>query len=356
MDLRSKIYVAGHGGLVGSAIMRALEGRGYTNLITRPHADLDLCRQDETERFFRDELPEYVFLAAARVGGIAPNMAYPAEFIYENLAIATSVIHSSYLSGVKKLLNLGSSCIFPTAAPQPLKEEYLLTGGLEPTNEAYAIAKVAAIKLCRYYNQQYGTNYLSVMPTNLYGTQDNFNLETAHVLPALVRKFHLAKLLMEGRFDLIRADLRRHKLGFGLDAGIDPARDSSLAGALERIGIGPGHVTLWGTGEPFREFLHVDDLASAVVFLMERYDYREIGEFINIGAGEDLRIKDMALLIRDIVGYRGDIHHDTTRPDGMKRKLLDSGRIRGLGWKPRYNLAEGIEKTYRWYVADQQNR
>jgi GDP-L-fucose synthase len=351
MDKNSKIYVAGHSGLVGSALLRSLHASGYSNIITMTHHELDLTRQEDTELFFKKEKPEYVFLAAAKVGGIMANMTYTAEFIYDNLTIATNIIHASYLTGVKKLLNLGSSCIYPTNAPQPLKEEYLMTNTLEPTNEPYAVAKVTAIKLCRYYNQQYKTNYISVMPTNLYGINDNFNLETAHVLPAIIRKFHLAKLLREKNYDLLRKDIRRHGLGFQFDEVSVIKSDESIIEALKSLGIEDDHVMLWGTGEPYREFLHVDDLASACIFLMEKYAYSDIGEFINIGAGEDLKIKDIAGIIQKVVEYAGEIRYDAGKPDGMARKLMDSSRMHRLGWHKKFDLDSGIRKTYEWYVG-----
>jgi GDP-L-fucose synthase len=310
MDRDAKIYVAGHRGLVGSALCRRLADGGYTNIITRSSKELDLRRQADVESFFDRERPSYVFLAAAKVGGILANSTYKADFIYVNLMIATNVIHASYRYGVKKLLNLGSSCIYPKLAPQPLKEEYLLTGPLEPTNEPYAVAKIAAIKLCRYYNEQHGTNFLSIMPTNLYGTHDHYDLETSHVIPALIRKFHEAKV------------------------------------------SGRTSVTIWGTGGPFREFMYVDDLADACVHLMQRYDYRDIGEFINIGVGEDLTIKDLAMRISRIVGFEGKMVWDTSKPDGMQRKVLDASRIRSLGWKHRIELEQGLEMAYRWFVQN----
>jgi len=307
MEHDSKIFIAGHTGLVGSAIMRKLKGEGYHNLILRSHSELDLTRQKEVEEFFEKEKPEYVFLCAAKVGGILANSTYPAEFIYKNMMIAANVIHASYKYSVKKLLNLGSSCIYPKFAPQPLKEEYLLTGELEPTNEPYAIAKIAAIKLCRYYNEQYGTNYVSVMPTNLYGPNDNFELETSHVLPALIRRFHEAKR-------------------------------NSLA-----------EVTLWGTGSPFREFLYVDDLADACLYVMQNFDAKDIGEFINIGTGEDLTIRELAQLVAEVVGFSGKIVWDTTKPDGTPKKLLDVSKMHGLGWEAQTSLRQGIMKTYDCY-------
>lgn len=308
MKKDEKIYIAGYKGLVGSAIKRKLEEKQYTNLICGDIGDFDLQRQQEVENFFEKEKPDYVFLAAAKVGGIWANKTYPAEFIYSNLSIQTNIIHGAYKYGVKKLLFLGSSCIYPRLAPQPMKEEHLLTSPLEPTNEAYAIAKIAGLKMCRYYNEQYGTDFISVMPTNLYGPNDNYNLQTSHVLPALIRKFHEARV---------------NKIPY---------------------------VELWGTGAPRREFLYVDDLADAVVFLVENYGYKEIGEIINIGTGEDITIKELAESIRQVVGFEGELRWDTNKPDGTPRKLLDVSRLRALGWKHRYSLAEGIRKTYEAYL------
>jgi len=304
MEKTAKIYIAGHKGLVGTAIKRELEKDGYSNLIFKTHKELDLERQKDVEEFFAQEKPDYVFLAAAKVGGILANKTYPAEFIYSNLATEINVIHAAYQFGVKKLLFLGSSCIYPRLAPQPIKEEYLLTSPLEPTNEAYALAKIAGLKMCRYYNQQYGTDFISVMPTNLYGPNDNYDLENSHVLPAFIRRFHEAK------------------------ASRQPM------------------VELWGTGSPKREFLYVDDLAEAVVFLMENFSYREIKEVINIGTGKDISIRELAEIIKDIVGYEGYIHWDSSKPDGTPRKLLDVSRINKLGWKASTSLTKGIEKTY----------
>lgn len=307
MDKESKIYLAGHRGLVGSALKRKLESKGYTNLIFRTHKELDLTNQQAVSELFEQEKPEYVFLAAAKVGGILANSTYPAQFIYENLMIESNIIHASYRYGVKKLLFLGSSCIYPKLAPQPLKEEYLLTGSLEETNEAYAIAKIAGIRLCKHYNQQYGTNFISVMPTNLYGPNDNFDLQTSHVMPALIRKFHEAKVNNEPE------------------------------------------VVVWGTGKPLREFMHVDDMADACVYLMENYDYSEIGEFVNIGVGEDVTISELVELIKDIVGFEGEIRYDTSKPDGTPRKLMDVSKLNGLGWKAKISLKDGIKETYEWY-------
>lgn len=351
MDAASRIYVAGHRGLVGSAFVRELEGKGYGNLLFRRSGELDLRRQEDTESFFAAERPEYVFLAAAKVGGILANDTYRAEFIYDNLFIAANIIHSSYKYGVGKLLNLGSSCIYPRAAGQPMKEEYLLTGALEPTNEPYAIAKIAAIKLSRYYNEQYGTDFMSVMPTNLYGPGDNFNLETSHVLAALIRKFHLARLLRDKDFEGIRKDIQKYPLGFGLDKEVDAGDEGSMRRAVEGLGVTGDSVTIWGSGEPRREFLYVDDLAGACVYLMENYGCSDTGEFVNIGTGEDIRIKDMAEIIRETAGFEGEIRFDRTKPDGTSRKLLDVSRMKSLGWEHGTGLRAGIKKTYEWYAG-----
>jgi len=349
MEKDAKIYVAGHRGLVGSAIVRKLKEEGYTNIITRTHFELDLTDQRATREFFEKERPEYVFLAAAKVGGILANDTYKADFIYQNMMIAANVIEASYRYGVKKLLNLGSSCIYPKYASQPMKEEYLLTGELEPTNEPYAIAKIAAIKLCRYFNEQYSTNFISVMPTNLYGPNDNFNLETSHVLPALLRKFHLGKLLMEGKYEEIAKDIQRYPIGFGLDKEVDTNNPKSIEKVLEAVGISKETITIWGTGEVYREFLHVDDLADACIYLMNRYDYKDIGEFVNIGTGEDVKIKDLVKMIKEIVGYEGQIKWDTSKPDGTPRKLLDVSRLHALGWKHMISLSNGLKDVYNNY-------
>jgi len=305
MNKSSKIYLAGHDGMVGSAILRKLQKEGHTNIVYRTISELDLTDQKATGEFIEKENPEYVIIAAAKVGGIMANNTYRAQFIYENLMIQNNIIHNSYLNGVKKLLFLGSSCIYPKLAPQPMKEQHLLTGLLEPTNEPYAIAKIAGIKMCEAYRDQYGCNYISAMPTNLYGPNDNFDLENSHVLPALIRKFHEAKT----------NDLP--------------------------------DVEIWGTGSPRREFLYVDDLADALYFLMLNYNEKE---FVNIGYGNDVTIKELALLIKDIVDYKGDIIFDTSKPDGTPRKLMDSGKLRNLGWKPSFTLEQGISKAYEWYL------
>jgi GDP-L-fucose synthase len=351
MERNSKIYIAGHRGMVGSALQKKLQSEGYQNLVFKTRQELDLRRQRETEEFFEREKPEYVFLAAAKVGGILANNTYKAEFIYDNLAIAINVVHAAYKYGIKKLLNLGSSCIYPKFAPQPLKEEYLLSASLEPTNEPYAIAKIAAIKLCRYYNEQYGTNYISVMPTNLYGPNDNFNLETAHVLPALIRKFHLGKLLEGKKYERIAEDIKKAPLGFGIDQQLDLNNKKSIENTLCNLGITAEYVVLWGSGEPYREFLYVEDLADACIFVMKEYNYEDIGEFINIGSGEDIKIKDLAEIIKKIVGYKGEIKFDTSKPDGTPRKLLDVSKIKSLGWRPKVELEKGIRLTYEWYKS-----
>lgn len=335
--------------MVGSAVLRRLHADGCGNTLTRTRSELDLRRQEPTEQFFAEMRPEYVFLSAAKVGGILANNTYKAEFIHDNLAIALNVIESAYRSGVRKLLNLGSSCIYPRLAPQPMREEHLLTGALEPTNEPYAIAKIAAIKLCRYYNEQYGTDYISLMPTNLYGDNDNFNLETAHVLPTLIRKFELARLVREREYDLLRDDVATHGLGFGLDATIDPANEQTIIDALAKLGITADAVELWGDGSPRREFLHVDDLADACVFLMDRYSHKEIGELVNVGVGDDLTIDELARTIRELAGFDGEIRYDTSKPNGTPRKLMDVSRLDGLGWRAKISLREGLERTIGWY-------
>ena len=305
MDKNSRIFVAGHRGLVGSAIRRTLQQAGWSNVILRTRQETDLRDRAAVDRFFAEAQPEYVFLAAAKVGGILANSTKPAEFIFDNLAVQMNVIDSAYRHGVKKLQFLGSSCIYPKLAPQPIKEEYLLTGPLEPTNEWYAVAKIAGIKLCQSYRLQYGLNAISLMPTNLYGPGDNFDLQSSHVLPALIRKFH----------------------------------DAKANGAPE--------VTIWGTGSPRREFLHVDDMADAAVRLMEMYDEPEI---VNVGTGEDVTIRELAELVREVVGFTGRLVFDTSKPDGTPRKLLDVSRLRALGWSPKIPLGEGIAKTYAWYL------
>lgn len=353
MKQNSRIYVAGHAGLVGSAILRRLQKEGFTNLITRSSRELDLTNQAETLAFFEQERPEYVFLAAAKVGGIMANMTYPADFIYRNLMIACNVIHAAYRTGVKKLLNLGSSCIYPKFAPQPMKEESLLTSALEPTNEAYAIAKITAIKLCKYYNQQYGTNFISAMPTNQYGIGDNFNMETAHLLPMVLRRFHLAMLLAKQDFDGIRADLKRYRLGWNLDAEIDFSDNGSLEKALNAVGAYRDKVVLWGDGSVYRELMCSDDLADACVYLMQNKDWKEIGDFVNITKGDDIQLKDLFALIVRVIGYHGCVEYDASKPNGTPRKQMDATLIRSLGWTPKIDLEQGITDYYHWYIGKQ---
>ncbi|MCX6155204.1 MAG: GDP-L-fucose synthase [Candidatus Kapabacteria bacterium] len=348
MDISSKIYLPGHLGLVGSAINRTLSNRGYNNLILKSIDELDLTRQTQTEEFLGYEKPDYVFLAAAKVGGILANSKYQADFIYENLQIASNVIHASFKSGVKKLLNLGSSCIYPKFAPQPMKETDLLTGILEPTNEPYAIAKIAAIKLCRYFNEQYGTDYISVMPTNLYGFNDNFNLETSHVLPALIRKIELARLLATGKYDNIIEDINKRPLGYGIL--INEFQDiNSIKNTFLKIGISAEKVELWGTGNVYREFLHADDMAEACVFLMENYSYKDLGEFINIGSGTDITIKDLAIKVKELIGYDGAISFNPSNPEGTPKKLLDVSKLFSLGWEPKISLGAGLSQVINNY-------
>lgn len=343
----SKIFVAGAAGLVGSAIVDLLKTKGYTNLLTPSRKELDLRRQSDVETFFEKHQPEFVILAAAKVGGILANNTYRANFIYDNLAIAINVINSAYITGVKKLINLGSSCIYPKYAPQPLKEEYLLTGSLEITNEPYAIAKIAAIKLCQSYNFQYKTNFISLMPTNLYGINDNFNLETSHVLPAMIRKFILAKALDGNNFDLIKSDLQKHPIGFDLDKLIGLNKIENI---LQNIGIAKGEITFWGTGKPRREFLYVDDLADASIYFMENFDAKDTEPFVNIGYGEDISIEELASLIKLIIGYEGTIKFDTSKPDGTPKKLLDITKAKELGWFPKINRQAGIQRVVEHYL------
>lgn len=354
MNKQDKIYLAGHKGLVGSALMRKLQAEGFENIITKEFSELDLCNQAAVEEFFEKEKPDYVFLAAAKVGGIMANSTYPAEFIYQNIMIASNVINASYKSGVKKLLNLGSSCIYPKLAPQPMKEDCLLTSELEITNEAYAIAKIAAIKMCRYYNEQYGTNFISVMPTNQYGVGDNYNMETAHLLPMLLRRFHLAKLLKtaikSGDFEAVKADLKRNKIGWGWDEKLDFNNTMQIMEALAWIGAYADKVVVWGDGSPYRELMHSDDLSDACFYLMQNKDYKEIGELVNITDGTDIQLKELIYMVKDIVGFDGEIIWDKTKPNGTPRKLMDATKIKSLGWSPKISLKEGIEKIYQHYV------
>lgn len=349
MEKNSKIYVAGHRGLVGSAILRCLQAEGYANVITRTSKELDLTNQAAVLAFFEKEKPDYVFLAAAKVGGIMANQTYPADFIYINTMIDTNIIHSAYLTGVKKLLNLGSSCIYPRLAPQPMKEESLLTSELEKTNEAYAIAKIAAIKMCRYYNEQYGTNFISAMPTNQYGIGDNFNMETAHLLPMVLRRFHLAKMLAQNNFAVIKKDLQRYKLGWKIDEQIDFDDDKSLEWALNQIGAYRDKVVMWGDGSVYRELMCSDDLADACIYLMQNKNYDEIGEHVNITNGDDIQLRKLFEIVKNIVRFEGHIEYDASKPNGTPRKMMDAARIKALGWQPKISLEKGIADFYAWY-------
>ena len=348
MKKESKIYLSGHRGLVGSAILRRLQKEGFTNIVTRTHSELDLCNQQAVEDFFAAEKPEYVILAAAKVGGIMANSTYPAEFIYQNLMIGTNIVHASYKHGVKKLLNLGSSCIYPRMAPQPMKEDCLLTSELEKTNEAYALAKISIIKLCRYYNQQYGTNFISAMPTNQYGIGDNFNMETAHLLPMILRRFHLAKLLKNGDFEGIKRDIKRYKLGWGLDEKVN---DNNIEEILNELGAYKDKVVLWGDGSVYREMMSSDDLADACVYLLMNKDYDEVGELVNITKGDDIQLKDLFEIVKRVVGFEGEIVYDKTKPNGTPRKMMDATHIKELGWEPKIELEQGIKDFYEWYLS-----
>ncbi len=355
------IYIAGHQGMVGSAILRKLRSKGYRNFLLRTRGELDLSRQTEVESFFQQEQPDYVFLGAAKVGGIVANNIYRAEFIYENLMIQNNVIHSAWKSGVKKLLFLGSSCIYPRESAQPMKEEYLLTGRLELTNEPYAIAKIAGIKMCENYYRQYGTDFISVMPTNLYGPNDNYNLEKSHVLPALIRKMHLGKCLEENNWEAVRADLDKNPV----EDITGRSDEREIVDVLSKHGVSfadgekPGNhgsvvVSLWGTGNVYREFLHVDDMADACVFIMENVDASKLYDdllqtHINIGTGEDITIRELALMVKDITGFRSDLRWDTSKPDGTIKKQLDVGLLRRLSWEHQTGLSEGIKEVYSQY-------
>lgn len=347
MQKEDKIYLAGHTGLVGSALLRKLQSEGFSNIITREFSQLDLCNQNSVNEFFEAEKPDYVFLAAAKVGGIMANSTYPADFIYQNIMIASNVINASYKNGVKKLLNLGSSCIYPKLAPQPMKEDCLLTSELEATNEAYAVAKISAIKMCRYYNEQYGTNFISVMPTNQYGVGDNFNMETAHLLPMLLRRFHLAKLLKAGDIQGIEKDFSRFKLGWGLDE-----KDLSIEEKLAQIGAFKDKVVVWGDGSVYRELMHSDDLADACFYLMQNKNYDQIGELVNITDGSDIQLKELFEIVKKVVGFDGKIVYDITKPNGTPRKLMDATKIKSLGWSPKIELEDGVNKAYQWYLGE----
>ncbi|PWE21624.1 GDP-L-fucose synthase [Aliarcobacter skirrowii] len=386
MNKSSKIYVAGHKGLVGSAIVKNLKSKGYTNIITRTHSELDLINQKSVEEFFENEKPEYVILAAAKVGGIVANNTYRADFIYENLQIQNNVIHQSYVHGVKKLLFLGSTCIYPKEAPQPMSEDSLLTSPLEYTNEPYAIAKIAGIKMCESYNIQYGTNFISVMPTNLYGPNDNFDLEKSHVLPALIRKIHLGKCLEENNWEAIKEDLNKNPI----ENITGSHKEEEILNILEKYGIKQFKIQnskfkisieIWGSGKPRREFLWSEDMADACVYLMENRNFQDIvnqqvvssklqvenckttqkelpstnsnevrNTHINIGTGKDISIKELAELIKNIIGFKGELYFNTEKPDGTMKKLTDVSKLNSLGWKYKMDLESGIKEMYKWYL------
>lgn len=354
MDKHSKIYVAGHRGLVGSAIWQNLQLKGYDNLIGKSHHELDLLDAAAVKSFFEKEKPEYVILAAAYVGGIVANNTYRADFIYRNLQIQNNVIGESFRHNIKKLLFLGSTCIYPKEAPQPLSEEALLTGPLEYTNEPYAIAKIAGLKMCESFNVQYGTNYIAVMPTNLYGPNDNFDLEKSHVLPAMIRKIHLAKALMNSDWDVVRRDLARRPVeGISADS-----TQQDIENKLNQFGIGKHQVELWGSGKPLREFLWSEDMADASVYIMENVDFSDLSKgkteirncHINIGTGKEISIRELAELIKKIIGYDGEVSFNPSKPDGTMRKLTDVSKLNSLGWKHTIEINDGVGKIYKWYL------
>ena len=354
MEKNSKIYVAGHRGLVGSAIWKNLESKGYTNLVGCTHKELDLMDALAVKNFFDKQQPEYVVLAAAHVGGIMANLKYRADFIYQNLQIQQNVIGESWRHGVKKLLFLGSTCIYPREAPQPIPETALLTAPLEYTNEPYAIAKIAGMKMCESFNLQYGTNYIAVMPTNLYGPNDNFNLETSHVMPAMIRKMHLAKMLNEGNFDGLRSDLDCRPV-----EGVDgKASQHEIVAMLNRYGIDSEQLHLWGTGAPIREFLWSEDMADASVYCLEHINFDDVRGsgaevrncHINIGSGKEITIRQLAQLVKATVGYNGTVEWDSTKPDGTLRKLTDVSKLHSLGWRHTMEIEQGVPSLYRWYV------
>jgi GDP-L-fucose synthase len=356
MEKQSKIYIAGHKGLVGSAIVNNLISKGYTNLVLRTHAELDLTNQLSVETFFSNEKPEYVILAAAKVGGIVANNKYRADFIYENIMIQNNVIHQSYVHDIKKLLFLGSTCIYPKDSVQPMSENSLLTSELEYTNEPYAIAKIAGIKMCESYNLQYGTNFISVMPTNLYGPNDNFDLEKSHVLPALIRKIHLGKCLENNDWESIKIDLDKNPIE-GVDS--ESSKDIILS-VLARYGVKKDEIEIWGSGKPKREFLWSEDMADACVFLLENRDFKDTfsaqqkevrNTHINIGTGVDISIKVLAEKIKERVGYQGKFTFNTSKPDGTMQKLTNVARLNSLGWKHVVSLDKGVEKMYAWYLS-----
>lgn len=361
MEKNAKIYVAGHLGLVGSAILNNLKSKGYNNFVLRSFQELDLTDQKAVADFFETEKPEYVFLAAAHVGGIIANSTYRADFIYINLQIQNNVIYQSWKNGVKKLLFLGSTCIYPRDAPQPMQEDSLLTSPLEYTNEPYAIAKIAGLKLCESFNLQYGTNFIAVMPTNLYGPNDNFNLEKSHVLPAMIRKAHLGKCLMSGNWDAIRADFNIYPVE-GIDGQAD---ESDIRQILAKYGIQEESITLWGTGTPLREFLWSEDMADACVYIMERVSFKDLMPendpeikncHINIGTGKEVSIRQLAETVAEKVDYKGRLIFDSSKPDGTMRKLTDPSKLHQLGWKHNIELDEGIQHMYQWYQSKSQKQ
>ena len=356
MDKKSKIFIAGHKGLVGSAILKKLSEKGYSNLIYRNHSELDLTNQQSVKIFFETERPEYVVLAAAKVGGIVANNTYRADFIYENLMIQSNVIHQSYVSGVHKLLFLGSTCIYPKDTSQPIREDSLLSSDLEYTNEPYAVAKIAGIKMCESYNLQYGTNFISVMPTNLYGPNDNFDLEKSHVLPALMRKIHLAKCLEENNWEAIKLDLTKYPIG----CINQKSKPSDILLSFSKYGIKAGEVEIWGSGKPRREFLWSEDMADACIFALKNinfsdtFDAKELSirnTHVNIGTGDDISIKDLAILIKNNIGYKGSFRFNMSKPDGAMQKLTDTSKLHALGWKHSITLEEGIPKMYACYLS-----
>ena len=354
MEREAKIYIAGHLGLVGSALLNNLRGKGYRHFILRSKDELDLLNQPAVDEFFQTERPDYVFLAAAKVGGIVANNTYRGQFIYENLQIQNNVIHSAYKYGVKKLLFLGSTCIYPAEAPQPMPEDCLLTSPLEYTNEPYALAKIAGIKMCESYNLQYGTNFIAVMPTNLYGPNDNFDLEKSHVLPALIRKVYLAKCRHSDNWDAIRKDLNRLPI-----EGVSGDSDrKAIEDKLEKYGIRKDTVEIWGTGTPMREFLWSEEMADACVFVMEHVDFADLrpagkevrNTHINIGTGKEISIRDLAFLVAKVVSYEGGFTFNADKPDGTMRKLTDPTKLHNLGWHHKIDIEEGVEKMFRWYI------
>jgi len=355
MNKDAKIYLAGHTGLVGSAILKNLKSKGYHNFVLRTIQELDLTNQAAVAEFFEAEKPEYVFLAAAHVGGIVANSLYRADFIYINMQIQNNIIHQSWKNGVKKLLFLGSTCIYPRDAPQPMPENSLLTSPLEYTNEPYAIAKIAGLKMCESFNLQYGTNFIAVMPTNLYGPNDNFNLEKSHVLPAMIRKAHLGKCLMNNDWEALRRDFSRYPV----EGVHGESSEDEILKVLAKYGVTKGQIALWGTGTPYREFLWSEDMADACVFIMETVSFNDLKGsddevrncHINIGTGKEITIKQLAELVKSKIGFEGTLFFDTTKPDGTMRKLTDPSKLHNLGWHHRMEIEEGIETMYRWYLS-----